>query len=70
MVEKIKPDTRIEQTRDNDGWNYWYEIRYFCPVCNKRLQGYRKENGCENCGTFFDWGSKEPKIKITREVEW
>lgn len=70
MVHKIRPLAAVNEHYNADGWNSWYDIDYQCPVCGRNLMGYGKEIACDQCGTFFDWGTKRPKIKVTRTVEW
>ena len=36
----------------------------------KKINYYKAETACDNCGTFYDWGNQEPKIVVTRIVEW
>lgn len=69
-VEKIRPSAYIVYSDGNDGRDGKYVIRYRCPTCNRTIQRYKAETACDECGTFYDWGDKEPQIKITRSVSW
>ena len=70
MVTKIRPKTTIVEMSDMDGRRTWYDIDYCCPTCGKKIRGYNTENACENCGTFYDWGSQKPTIETIRTVQW
>lgn len=70
MVEKIKPCAVISKYYDEDGRTSWYAIDYYCPTCGRQIRSYKSDNACDKCGTFYDWGKREPEIKITRSVEW
>lgn len=39
------------------------------PVVDILVHG-KKNTACDRCGTFYDWGGKEPRIKRTESVEW
>lgn len=69
-IEKIRPDTSIKWSDGNDGRDGRYYIEYRCPTCSRRIGYYMSETACGECGTFYDWGSREPRIEITRHVEW
>ena len=47
-----------------------YYIAYYCPKCRRKLPGYAMMNACDQCGTFFDWGKREPVIEVARSVRW
>ena len=70
MVEKIRPKTKIVHRQNDDGCRTWYEIAYFCPKCGKSIFAYGREDACDQCGTFYDWGKEEPSIVVHRTVEW
>lgn len=70
MMIKKRPTARIEWSNGNDGWDGRYYIAYYCPECGRRIQHYAKDNACDRCGTFYDWGKREPVIEITRSVKW
>ena len=70
MVSKIRPNTRIMYSNGNDGRDGDYHIAYSCPKCGKKINFYKSETACDNCGTFYDWGNEEPKIVITRDIKW
>ena len=70
MVTKIRPKAYIEYSYGNDGRDGKYYIEYCCPTCGRKIRYYKSEIACDQCGTFYDWGTKEPKIIITRSVEW
>lgn len=55
---------------DKDRTRMSYEICYKCSTCDKLISGYNMEQICERCGTVFDWGKSEPRIKVTRTIEW
>ena len=69
-VTKIKPETRVEHKYNEDGWKDWYEIEYYCPTCGRNIRGYKSDNACDECGTFYDWGKCEPEIAEIRTVKW
>ena len=70
MVEKKRPKAEVYLNYGNDGRDAHYDIEYRCPKCNKKINYYKAETACDNCGTFYDWGNQEPKIVVTRTVEW
>lgn len=70
MMEKIRPKAEVRLDFGNDGRDEHYYIKYSCPTCGQIILGYRSETACDRCGTFYDWGVREPKIKVTRMVEW
>ena len=69
-IKKIRPDAEIKYDFGCDGRDGHYYIRYSCPVCHSEIRWYKSENACDKCGTFYDWGTYEPSIKITRTVKW
>ncbi len=69
-VTKIRPKTRIEHKYNEDGWKDWYEIEYYCPTCSRNIRGYKSDNACDECGTFYDWGKFKPEIVEIRTVRW
>ena len=71
MISKIRPSAKIVKKYDEDGWHSWYAIEYFCPTCGEYIgQRYKSYNACDRCGTFYDWGAREPRIETTRAVVW
>lgn len=71
MVTKIRPYATAEWTDGNDGYDGHYYISYRCPTCHRVIgRSYKSETACDECGTFYDWGDKEPRIVVTRSVEW
>ena len=67
MIEKIRPTASIKY----DYIYSDYHIEYSCPTCGRRIgDWYGHTTACDKCGTFYDWGQHEPKIKITRSIEW
>jgi hypothetical protein len=64
MVTKIKPKASIAFTEGMDGRDSHYYIIYHCPTCNRLISFYRSNDACDECGTFYDWGSREPYIKM------
>ncbi len=70
MVNKLRPRAMIRECHDADGRSTWREIYYFCPLCDRAISGYKEETACDICGTFYDWGVREPRIKTTYTVEW
>ena len=71
MSQKYKPIAEIYVAIDEDGFHTWEAIRYRCPVCGRILYNeYGSENGCPDCEIFFDWGTREPKIKIEKHIDW
>ena len=70
-MEKVRPIAEVGTRMSSDFRDEWHEIDYFCPKCGKIINGgYKSENACDNCGTFYDWGIKAPSIKVIRTVEW
>ena len=69
MVNKIRPEADVWIDYGMDGVLNYY-IKYSCPTCGQIILGYRSETACDRCGTFYDWGVREPKIKVIRTVEW
>lgn len=71
MIKKIRPYAEVDWNNGNDGRDGHYYIVYHCPTCHRKIRsGYRAETACDECGTFYDWGEKEPRIKVTRTVDW
>ena len=70
MIHKERPTAIVVKRIDMDGRNTWYEIEYKCPLCGESIIGYAKENACDRCGTFYDWGDHEPRIEVIRKVKW
>ena len=69
-IEKIRPKASVQWSDGNDGRDGRYYIEYRCPVCGRRIFYYGRDNACDQCGTFYDWGKREPVIEITRSVKW
>lgn len=70
MIEKIRPKAEVRLDFGIDGRDQHYYIQYSCPVCGQNIWGYRSKTACDRCGTFYDWGNREPKIVVSRSVEW
>lgn len=70
MIEKIRPNASVELDYGNDGRDGRYYIEYRCPKCNRIIRWYESDMACDKCGTFYDWGSRQPSIEITRTVKW
>lgn len=70
MVKKIRPNAEVRLNNGVDGRDESYYVHYSCPTCGRSIWGYRSETACDRCGTFFDWGNHEAKIKVSRAVEW
>ena len=70
MIEKIRPVATVKWSDGNDGRDGRYYIEYRCPKCGKLIHGYHRDTACDECGTFYDWGNREPSIKVIREVDW
>ena len=45
-----------------------YRIKYTCPICGKRIRGYRQEEGCSDCNILYDWGTSKPRV--VRAIRW
>lgn len=69
-ITKIRPNAKIAVDYGCDGRDIRYYIEYRCPCCDQWISGYKKENACERCGTFYNWGNREPRIVVSRSVEW
>ena len=70
LVDKIRPIAEVRFNTGIDGWDGHYYIRYKCPTCGREISTYSGSTACDRCGTFYDWGNREPKIKVSRTVEW
>lgn len=70
MVKKIRPRAEIYYNTGNDGRDGSYDIAFFCPTCNRVIGAYKSDTACDECGTFYDWGSKKPTIIVKREIDW
>lgn len=70
MITKIRPRAEIEHKYNDDGWRDWYEIEYYCPICDRHIRGYKSDNSCDECGTFYDWGNSKPQIEVNRFIKW
>lgn len=74
MVTKRRPLTKIYEyeTWNEDGTRSkkGIGIKYFCPGCNRLILYYKSNDACDICGTFYDWGEKEPTIKTEHHVVW
>lgn len=69
--ELVRPIADVRYDCGTDGRDGGYYIEYKCPGCGKVIgYTYKSETACNKCGTFYDWGKKEPVIKVTRTVEW
>ena len=66
-MAKIRPDAEIHEAHDEDGRNFWKEVRYRCPKCRKIIS--EEQIGCEECEIFFDW-SEKAKIRTIRIIYW
>ena len=70
MIEKKRPIATIERVSNEDGTRSYDDIVYKCPTCSKYIGRYKNHEVCFGCGTIFDWGTREPTIKVTKTVEW
>lgn len=70
VVNKIRPTAEVRLDFGMDGRDQHYYIHYSCPVCGQNIWGYRSKTACDRCGTFYDWGNREPRIVVSRSVEW
>ena len=70
MIEKTRPNAEVRLNQGVDGRDTYYHIVYSCPRCGRIIRGYRSDVACDVCATFYDWGDREPKIKVSRTVEW
>lgn len=70
MVDKIRPEAKIRLDYGVDGRNPYYYIEYSCPTCGRLIGKYRSATACDRCGTFYDWRDYEPRIVVTRHIEW
>lgn len=69
-INKVRPSAKVAVDYGHDGRDIKYYIEYKYPVCNNWIMGYKRENSCDKCGAYFDWGNREPKIVVKRSVEW
>ena len=65
-ILKVKPIAHIDYAYVNDNDHIFYS----CPKCGTIVYDYKGKDVCYTCGTFFDWGDKEPHIETTRKVVW
>ena len=71
MIEKKRPRAEPYFSHGIDGWDSHWTIKFTCPTCGRWIfRGYKSETACDQCGTFYDWGDREPRIEITRTVDW
>ena len=72
MIKKIRPFTDWHTYSGEDGRSSTeYIIDYYCPTCHRRIYGgYMSSDACDQCGTFYDWGSHAPKIQVIRKIAW
>lgn len=70
MIQKYRPNATIKWSDGNDGRDGRYYIAFSCPKCGRYISGYESATACDQCGTFYDWGKREPRIEITRSVAW
>lgn len=70
MIEKIRPNTSIEWSDGNGLTGGHHYIEYRCPKFNRIIRWYKSDTACDKCGTFYDWGSRQPRIEITLAVKW
>lgn len=70
MIENTRPNAEVRFNQGIDGRDTYYHIVYSCPRCGRIIRGYQSDVACDVCGTFYDWGNREPKIKVSRTVEW
>ena len=71
MIEKMRPVAKIRESYGDDGRaprNTY--IEYYCPTCGRFIGPWKNFTACDRCGTFYDWGDKEPKVKVTESIEW
>ena len=69
-ITKIRPKTEIKHSNGIDGWDAYDYIAYYCPTCGREIRMWHFDAACDKCGTFYDWGDKEPKIKTIKVIEW
>ena len=69
-ITKVRPLAEVYLNHGNDGRDSHYDIAYSCPKCRRRISFYKSETVCDQCGTFYDWGTHEPEIEIIRIVRW
>ena len=71
QVKKLKVIAHPKLSFGNDGRDSHYVIEYSCPTCG-RIIGceYKGSNACDECGTFYDWGEKKPKLMTEVFVDW
>lgn len=72
MINKIRPHAYIREHYGEDGREpRQTQIVYRCPVCNRYIGlTWKKDVACDECGTFYDWGNREPHIRVTETIEW
>lgn len=70
MMKKIKPKATVKYREGYDRSPGRHYIAYSCPTCGRSIGRYGKETACDECGTFYDWGNKEPEIIETYSVKW
>lgn len=71
MVEKVRPIATIHESYGEDGRGPKNEtVEFYCPTCGRYIGSWKKDTACDKCGTFYDWGNKEPSIKTIKSIEW
>ena len=70
-VQKIRPKAELRYSWGDDGRApERVYIEYYCQKCGRYAGGYKSFNACDECGTFYDWGDHEPRIKTVKIIEW
>ena len=71
IIEKKRVKAEAVLCFGNDGRDAHWIIKYSCPTCGREIIcGYKSKTACDECGTFYDWGDKKPRIVTTHSVEW
>lgn len=65
-----RPNAVIRRAHNDDGSRYWDDIEYSCPICGRYIGSYGSEVGCKHCKIFYDWGDREPTIKVVKTIQW
>lgn len=69
-IKKVRPEIKALRDYGEDGRDsHWY-IQYKCPTCGRIIRNYRADTACDQCGTFYDWGNRPPKLVYSVTAQW
>ena len=65
---KIRPRVQLNGKKKYPKNDLDFRLKYTCPLCGKRIKGYKQEEGCDNCNILYDWGKEKPHV--IRRIKW